>query len=36
MRGTRCNRDTFRVVGYHKPTKRRMFLMFLKKAYEDK
>lgn len=31
MRGTYCNRDTFRVTGYHKPTKRRMFLMFLKK-----
>ena len=30
MRGTFCNRDTFRVAGYHKPTKRRMFLMFLK------
>lgn len=31
MRDTFCNRDTFRVAGYYKPTKRRMFLMFLKK-----
>lgn len=36
MRGTDCNRVTFRVAGNHKPTKRRMFVMFLKKLLDIK
>lgn len=31
MRGTQCRIDTMKVAGYHKPTKRKMFLMFLRK-----
>lgn len=36
MRGTMCHRDTMKVVGPHKPTKRRMFLTFLKKLMRVK
>lgn len=36
MRGTQCYRDTMRVVGIHKPTRRYMFLMLLKKLMRVK
>ena len=36
MRGTQCHRDTMKVAGRQRPTRRRMLFLFVKKMFRIK